>query len=214
MNPDPDTAPQADGGDVEEVREFRLEGLGLVLVGAVLLAALSGAFYLGRWYESTRGGGGGAAGELATLPGADAETRTKTVSAEEGLTSFDTVGDGVETEPSREAREGTTASEPKAGSEVPTTGDAGSAPAENASAAAPAGPWTVQVAAVRDRRAAEVLYGELRDGGFDARIDAVRDGTDTVFKVRVGGFAVRDAATPTADKLKAAGHAAWVTRSD
>ena len=32
-------------------REFRLEGLGLAVVGGVLIAVLFGAFYTGRWYE-------------------------------------------------------------------------------------------------------------------------------------------------------------------
>jgi cell division protein FtsN len=217
MNAEPDTDSRADGGPVEDVREFRLEGLGLVLVAAVLLASLSGAFYLGRWYESTRRPD--PAGEaLATLPGADAETRTKTVSAEDGATTFDRVGEGVATEPGREARPGVTAPVPvEGGAESAETTAARTEPPRGGVSkprAAVTGPWTVQVAAVRDRRSAEQLYGELRDAGFEARIDTFRDGSDTVFKVRVGGFPDKTSAGATEAKLKAAGHAAWVTRAD
>ena len=195
--------------DTEEVREFRLEGLGLLLVSAIMLAALSGAFYLGRWYESRQQDASGSAGaELASLPGADAETRTKVVSAEDGLTAFDTVEGDVVEERGREARGGDRAERPGDG------GGPSTAASDTASAPVVVGPWTVQVAAVRERQSAEQLFGELDDKGFEARIDTVREGSDTIFKVRVGGFPDKQAAGPTATRLKAAGYASWVTRID
>lgn len=210
MTPEDDRLDPA-AHDVEEVREFRLEGLGLLLVSAIMLAALSGAFYLGRWYESRHlDSAHGAQAELASLPGADSETRTKVVSAAEGLTAFDTVEGGVVEEPGREARSAARAARP-------APGDEGAAPTPVPAApksSVVTGPWTVQVAAVRDRQSAEQLFGELDDKGFEARIDTVREGSDTIFKVRVGGFADKDAAGPTAARLETAGYASWVTRID
>ena len=196
--------------DTDEVREFRLEGLGLLLVSAIMLAALSGAFYLGRWYESrTNDPSNGAAAELAALPGADAETRTKVVSATGGLTAFDTVEGDVVGEPRREARSGDRADRPTA------EGGRTSTPASDTPKPPPVvAPWTVQVAAVRERQSAEQLFAELDDKGFEVRIDTIREGSDTIFKVRVGGFSDKDAAGPTAGRLKAAGYASWVTRAD
>jgi len=212
-----ETAPgNRHGSSDEDVREFRLEGLGLALVRAVLLAALSGSFYLGRWYESRRGGEGGPSkGNVVALPGADASTRSKVVSAEEGVTAVDDVGEDAVAEPRREARGGTVAERPDETAEAA----ASSSPEPGSGARAerpapPAGPWTIQVAAVRDRRSAEALYGELVDKGFAARIDPVRDGPDTVYKVRVGGFAERGDTGETAEKLKAAGYQGWVTKAD
>jgi len=205
MNRETGPGPRRAGGE-EDVREFRLEGLGLAVVGAVLLAALSGAFYLGRWYESRDRTEGASSAAVPSLPGSDAETRTKVVSADEGVTAFDTVGGGTVAEPRREARPPATA--------PPTVDAAAGTDARTQAAPAVAGPWTIQVAAVRERRSAEQLYGELRDKGFEARIDSARDGSDTVFKVRVGGFSDKDAAGPTAERLQAAGYAPWVTRVD
>jgi uncharacterized protein YkuJ len=48
-----------DGGNGEEVREFRLEGATLVVAAVVLVVALGAAFMLGRWVE--RDGDGSAA---------------------------------------------------------------------------------------------------------------------------------------------------------
>ncbi len=40
-----------DRHDADSSHEFRLEGIGLLLGGGLLLAMLVGAFFVGRWVE-------------------------------------------------------------------------------------------------------------------------------------------------------------------
>ena len=42
---------ESERGRAEPVRELRLEGIVLFVIGGVLVACLAGAFFLGRWYE-------------------------------------------------------------------------------------------------------------------------------------------------------------------
>jgi len=180
-----------DAGD--EVREFRLEGPALWFAGGLLAAALIGAFALGRWY--------GAAGVPTRAAGASGASSAATPEeAPEDLSFFDTLsGPGKEAEPEREATR---------------TGNRPSPPA----AVPPASPgaWFVQIGALRDRQAAEVLVRSLGAKGLRIRVDTEREGARGVlYKVRVGGYPTRESADAAAAKLRAEGQGgAFVTRID
>jgi cell division protein FtsN len=189
----------------ERVREFQLEGLGLVVVGGLLLIGLVGAFYLGRWYErrsnpsaETAVTESGEAGD----PLAHVETG-EAVEAGEDLTFFDTLGgEGKEAEPQREAR--------------PATQPAASPPKPEAPAAKPAegGEHFVQVFAGRVRTSAESLVRELEGKGYPVRIQSVSEGgQERLFKVQVGGYPTAESAREVAQRLKDAGYpTAFVTK--
>ena len=89
----------------ERVREFQLEGFGLLIVGGLLLIGLVGAFYLGRWYERR------SAPPPATVSSETGETGDPLANVETGeavepgedLTFFDTLsGQGKQAAPQRE----------------------------------------------------------------------------------------------------------------
>lgn len=173
-----------------EPRELRLEGGTLWFGVALLLAALAGAFFLGRWSA-----GGGEAppspASKATAPGAVLPPAD--VDATAG--GFDVSG---VPEPRRQVAEPTS---PPA---------AASSPA--APAATPSGPWQVQVFAGRDRQAAERLVGSLKAAGWPVHLQSVPEGRGSLLKVRVGGYPSRAAAEEAATKLRGQGQAsAWVT---
>jgi cell division septation protein DedD len=183
----------------DTTRELRLEGVGLLLGVAVLLALLGGAFYLGRWVERRVPGRPpaerGIESALAAEPQPDAD-------AAAGLTRFDGVGgEATEFEPAREAA-----------ARRPAT--------ESGSAAAAARPPTpgsffVQVSALRDEAAAGALVRELEGRGFAVRLVAEREGQGSLFKVRVGGFESEPQARDAAERLKRAGYAgAFLTTAD
>ena len=69
-------------------------------------------------------------------------------------------------------------------------------PAPRASNGAPM--WSVQVAAMSTRSEAEALVRKLRDRGYDARVD----GTAAPYRVRVGLFPTRAAATAALERYK------------
>jgi len=174
----------------EEPRELRLEGFGLAIVGGIILALLFGAFQLGRaverWNAPAR-----ASSSSESSGGAEQDA----VDATEKLTFFDTLsGPGKEAEPGRQAQ-------PK--------------PKGETAAAPPVAPgsWFVQVFVGRDRQAAEDVVRSLRAQSYPVRIDSVSEGTGSLFKVRVGGYATKEAAEAGAEKLHADGHAGtWVVR--
>ena len=92
-----------EGRQEPPVRELRLEGAGLFIVGGLLLAALAGSFYLGRWVER-RGAIPGSAPGIATRQAAEARSEPA-VDVGKETTYFDTVSGGEkEAEPEREAR--------------------------------------------------------------------------------------------------------------
>jgi len=121
-----------------EARELRLEGIGLVVVGGVIVALVLGAFQLGRFVERQTA----PPRASASAPAASGEGEPE--DATENLTFFDTLS---ETEPKREA----TASSPPR----PTAPPASVSP----------GPWFVQVFVGRDRSAAEEVVRTLRGKG-------------------------------------------------
>ncbi|HEX7046849.1 MAG TPA: SPOR domain-containing protein [Gammaproteobacteria bacterium] len=64
-------------------------------------------------------------------------------------------------------------------------------------------PWTVQVGSFSNDSNAETLAAELRDLGFPAYVSRFDDGSVVHHRVRVGGFASRDAAQTEADEIRA-----------
>lgn len=188
--------------DQEPVREFRLEGFGLALVAVAAVAALAVAFWFGRLYERRYGipEGYASPSELSEGAPGGGTGEFEEVSAEEGLTFFDTVeGEGKQAEPGREARADAAPDRPVA------------PPAGEQAAPAGAGPYFVQVFAGRDRTSAERLVTRLDDGGYPVRI--VREQQNSLYKVLVGGYPSREEAVPVVDSLKKDGFAgAWITK--
>lgn len=98
------------------------------------------------------------------------------------------------------------ASGPAAG---PASGSAPSAPAKGApSAPATAkgdGAYAVQLAAFSDDKGANALAGRLKRAGYTAYTEPVKSAKGTLYRVRVGPYASKDAATAARDKLKGEG---------
>lgn len=183
----------AEGRDRDAPREIRLEGPSLWLVAVALAALLAGAFEAGRLVER-RGPSAEARSGADPLAGLSSEPET----APEKLTFFDSsTGGGKEAEPQREA-----AGKPSVPTPPPRT------------APPSAGPWFVQVFVGRDRAAAAEVVRGLEAKGYPVTTAAVSEGgSDSLFKVRVGGFASRGAAEATAERLHKDGQAStWVVR--
>ncbi|MFO1398063.1 MAG: SPOR domain-containing protein [Burkholderiales bacterium] len=103
------------------------------------------------------------------------------------------------------------APEPKA---VPKT-DAKPAPDKNA-AAAPhdaASGFSVQLAAFSDNYGANALSNKLKKLGYPAYTEPLQTSRGTLYRVRVGPFASREAAAASRDKLKGEGYAGIVAPS-
>jgi cell division septation protein DedD len=180
-----------DAAAPDEPRELRIEGGMLGVLGGLMLAILFGAFQLGRMVERWS-----APAHASSPSDAQGNVEQEAVDATEKLTFFDTLsGPGKEAEPAREAAA-------KAPVVVPRILEA------------PPGPFFVQVFVGRDRQAAEDVVRTLRTKGYPVRIDAVAEGASgSLFKVRVGGFATKDAADAGAERLRKDGHAStWVVR--
>ncbi len=77
-----------------------------------------------------------------------------------------------------------------------------------AAASAPTGRFTIQVAAFRDRAAAERLLSQINAMGLDGYLEGTPAG---IFRVRVGRFATREDARAVATRLEAEELAALVT---
>ena len=75
-------------------------------------------------------------------------------------------------------------------------------------AAAPDGQFTIQVAAFRDRDAAETLLARIGEMGLEGYLEGTPAG---IFRVRVGRFATREDARQVAARLEAEELAALVT---
>jgi cell division septation protein DedD len=187
--PLPDEVPAPEG------REIRLEGPTLWFVLAFIGAALVLAFVAGRLTAPAAEEEDGLAG---TRGGTVAESAPAEIPVEETLSFFDRAeGGGQVAEPRREA------SSRSPGGEPAVPGPASSTPGE----------WFVQVFAGRDRQAAELVSRQLRSRNHPVRLDAEREGSGSLFKVRVGGFASREEADRAADVLRREGSSgAWVTR--
>jgi len=198
-------------------RELRLEGAGLVVVGGILLAAIGGAFYLGKWVER-RSHPPLPVGTMAQGPLSRVVQPESYEEGERGQSFFDAPqGDQKELEPSREARP-----DPEPTLEADPPGTPGAALAESPGTAKPARPadpggkgaYFVQVFAGRDRSSAESLVGKLQNQGYVVRVFSEREGQGVLFKVRVGGYPSKDRAQRIASSLKESGYSAWVPPLD
>jgi cell division septation protein DedD len=87
-------------------------------------------------------------------------------------------------------------------------------PSPSRAAGAPErGAFTVQVAAVRERREADTIARRLTAKGYDAYVQSPAAGAPRVFRVRVGRFAERRQAETTAARLqKEEQFKPWITR--
>ena len=200
----------SDPKDGNGVREFRLEGIGLLLVGGLLIVLLGSAFWFGRWYERQLSPGAASAGTATGSidPLANVAEAEPAADVDEAADFFDEAQGGQkQLEPQREVR-----SEPAR----PATPPADDAPPPARAAEAPSGgKFYVQVFAGRDRNSAEGLVRDLQGQGYSVRLFSEREGRGALYKVRVGGYPTRDAAAGASDKLKREGHAgAFVTEVD
>ena len=185
-----------------EVRELRLEGVGLFVIGGVLVAALAGAFLVGRWYERSVHPVS-AAGLPSDDPLAHVVQTEDPAEIDDTATFFDTM-EGRQAEPGREA------AQPASPPAAPPPATESSPPPKPV-----AGAYFVQVFAGRDRSAAEALVQQLKSSGHAVRIFTEREGQGSLYKVRVGGFADEAAARGAAETLQKEGFAgAWVTKLD
>jgi len=184
----------------EEVREFRLEGMTLLVTVCVLLVALFGAFYLGRRVERWNRPALAVGSQTSEDPLAHVAQTESPADVDSSSDYFDKVeGDQKEAEPSREARrdrpQPPAADEPAP--ETPRSSD---------------GAFFVQVWAGRDRQAAELLVDKLQRDGYPVRLFSDRVENDSLFKVRVGGFDDESQARKVSEELEGKGYrGAWVT---
>lgn len=189
---------ETDRDSADSVREFRLEGPGLIVLGGLIIAAIAGAFLIGRWYERTVRPVPNAAGLLDSDPLAHVADEQEPADVAQSTNFFDTLeGENKEAEPQRE-----------------TAGPAPAVPAAAPAAAASGGDYYVQVFAGRDRKAAEGLIAKLQSEGDRVRLFSEKEGQGSLFKVRVGGFADEEGARKAAGDLVRRGYAgAWVTKA-
>ena len=201
---------KADQGDEDSTREVRLEGLGLVVVGGILLAAVCGAFYLGKWVEA-REHPAQVLADAGEGPLSQVVRSNSVESATEDTSFFDNIDDSeAEPEPEREARPETPkAVPPPAKKTTPETKPAAKR-ADQPSDPGGAGDYWVQVFAGRDRSSAESLVGKLKSDGYLVKVFSEREGQGLLFKVRVGGYPSKDRAQRLAGVLKESGYSAWV----
>lgn len=85
---------------------------------------------------------------------------------------------------------------------APTRAPARSSKAEPAAAAAKAGGWAVQVAAMSSQSDANALRDKLRGSGFDGFVDSVNVGGKRLWRVRAGPQTQRDDALKLRSQIK------------
>ncbi len=68
----------------------------------------------------------------------------------------------------------------------------------------------MQLAAFADDKGANSLANRLKKAGYAAYVEPVETTRGTLWRVRVGGYATREAATAARDKLKAEGQSGIV----
>jgi cell division septation protein DedD len=198
-----------------QVREFRLEGTSLFVIGGLFLVALACAFYVGRWVER-RSTGSGAATMLAERSGAESTGPETPVDVSEQAGYFDTIEGETEAEPERQAIElpSTTPEVVEGSAGLQARAQERAAPPPEQSAPA-AGPFYVQLFAGRDKASAERLVRGLGDRGYRVRLDTEPAGDALLYRVRVGGYAAKPDAEVLAERLRKDGYPdAWVTRVD
>ena len=196
----------AEHHEPESMHEFRLEGIGLLLGGGLLLALMAGAFFLGRWVER-----GAQPAEPQSVSGSGPLTQVLTPEPDadvgQGVTHFDDLeGAEKQPEPAREI--------PPPKGAMPAIQPVSSRPSPAASspgAQADEKRYYVQVSALRDQSAAVEVIDTLKAQGYGVRLFSEREGQGMLYKVRVGGYATDREARAMAVELRKAGYAgAWV----
>ena len=172
----------------DSFREVRLEGVALVVVGGLLVGAIAGAFFAGRWVERRAAPleehAVATADPLGQIvPPADIEDTSRT------RNYFDEIGGPKQAEPARQAT-------PPREDPTPTVQPA--ATAEQAT-----GDYYVQVAAVADPAAADALVLRLTADGYAAKLVA---GDGALLRVRVGGYPSEETAREAVQRLRQGGH--------
>jgi len=110
--------------------------------------------------------------------------------------------DGAKAEPAKAAPEA-----PKvAAKSEPEKAAAKPEPAKSPAPVAKAEGFVVQLAAFADDKGANSLANRLKKSGYTAYVEPVETTRGTLWRVRVGGYGTREAATAARDKLKAEGH--------
>ncbi len=175
-----------------EVRELRLEGVGLFVIVAFLGAGLVGAFFLGRWYERSSAPLG--LDQLASDPLENVVAPDQVEDVDVGANRFDTVEGSPVAEPARQATPpvAQTSEERPVQTSPPATAGKGS--------------FYVQIAAFRDRSSADKVAAELDSAGYPVNVFSENGPSGQLFKVRVGGYGTRDEAATIAGELKTKGH--------
>lgn len=192
----------------KEVRELRLEGAGLFLIVAVLGAGLVGAFFVGRWFERSSAPPAGLE-QLASDPLENVVPPSEVENVDVTANRFDTIEDGTEAEPDRQATPPPKDPDPVT---QPPAREPEPAPA-TPPATATGGPFYVQIGAYRDRSSADKVVSELGSAGYPAKVFSEDGPSGQLYKVRVGGYAARDDADRIAGELKTKGHpGAYPTR--
>lgn len=79
---------------------------------------------------------------------------------------------------------------------------------------APAPQWAVQVGSFAGRANAERLSGWCRDQGYGVKVEPLRQGSGTLYRVRVGPYPSRAAAGNAAARLGLRGHSGFVAEWD
>jgi cell division septation protein DedD len=182
-----------DRGDSEDVREFRIEGLTLVVALAVLVVLLGGAFWVGRLVERRNHP------ELTAGQGLP-EDPLANVAQTDSPADVDATADFFDTAEGEDKELEQTAQQPEQSTSEPGAAAGGS------------GSFFVQIWAGRDRQAAELLVEKLRTEGYAVKIFSDRVEGDTLFKVRVGGFETEAEARRKSGELEQRGYrGAWVT---
>lgn len=75
-----------------------------------------------------------------------------------------------------------------------------------------AGGWAVQLGSFSSQAKAQGMVGELRAGGYEAFVMPVKSGANTLYRVRIGPVASRDAAQGVQNKVKSKVPAATVVK--
>ena len=207
----------------DSVRELRLEGLGLVLLGFVLIVLMGGSFWVGRWYERRLEPTTQASIEepAFAVPKARPDAVKEAADLDASSGTFDTLGEGgSEAEPQREARDRDRGSDGRGEQAVAPAPTAGREPARPASTPKreirqarerSGGNYFVQVFAGRDQAGAGELVDRLKAAGYPVRLRTEGD----LYKVQVGGYGDAAAARSAANRLQGAGYTgAWVTKTD
>ncbi|HVJ73315.1 MAG TPA: SPOR domain-containing protein [Casimicrobiaceae bacterium] len=154
----------------------------------------------------------------ATSASGDAAPRKSLADAEKTVLTPGTRPPAPEPKSPAKATEATKANNvAKAAEPAPPKGEpAAKADAAAKAAAAPATAeppregFVVQLAAFSDDKGANALANKLKLAGHPAYTETITTSRGTLWRVRVGGFASRDAAATSRDKLKGEGHAGIV----